>query len=287
MNVFGMMLGPSRYMVPRMASSNILSITASRSLSSSLVNQGPRSDKYWKLLKYVKPIDKTVYSAGEAIPKGVRLAKTKKMYPDYEYEPTFFKRQNRGLFGGLQRKRSKNCSTKGFNKTLREHLPNIQRAKLWSETLNKSLSLKVSTKVLKTITKEGGLDSYLLKDKPARIKTLGVLGWKLRYDVMKRQEKNQLPKTSNYQVQYIHKDGKQIKVGKYKLLDILYDYVRRDSYYPIKIVDFKKAHYHLTIEEVVEKLESYSYDFTPVIVNPRTQQGVEANEAKDARELQA
>ena len=66
-----------------------------------------------------------------------------------------FKRQNRGLYGGLQRKRSKSCS-EYLNKTLRAHRPNVQWTKLWSETLNKRLRLRVATRVLKTISKEGG-----------------------------------------------------------------------------------------------------------------------------------
>lgn len=31
---------------------------------------------------------------------------------------------------------------------------------------------------------EGGLDKYLLSDKPGRIKELGMFGWELRYKVM-------------------------------------------------------------------------------------------------------
>lgn len=36
-----------------------------------------------------------------------------------------------------------------------------------------------------TIDKVGGLDEYLLSTKPARLKSLGPYGWKLRYDLMK------------------------------------------------------------------------------------------------------
>ena len=37
---------------------------------------------------------------------------------------------------------------------------------------------------MRTINKCGGLDQYLLGDKPARIKELGLFGWKLRWKVM-------------------------------------------------------------------------------------------------------
>ena len=37
---------------------------------------------------------------------------------------------------------------------------------------------------MRTIKKCGGLDQYLLGDKPARIKELGLFGWKLRWRVM-------------------------------------------------------------------------------------------------------
>jgi large subunit ribosomal protein L28 len=37
---------------------------------------------------------------------------------------------------------------------------------------------------MRTIRKCGGLDQYLLGDKPARIKELGLFGWRLRWRVM-------------------------------------------------------------------------------------------------------
>lgn len=39
--------------------------------------------------------------------------------------------------------------------------------------------------MLRTIDKVGGLDAYLLGDKPARIKELGVEGWRLRWKVLR------------------------------------------------------------------------------------------------------
>ena len=42
----------------------------------------------------------------------------------------------------------------------------------------------MTTRVLRTIDKCGGLDEYVLGEKPARIKELGMLGWSLRWSVM-------------------------------------------------------------------------------------------------------
>lgn len=223
-------------------------------------------EKYFKILKYAKPVDTKKYKEGDSL-KGVAVMPFKPKYPVYEYEAMFFKRQNRGLYGGLQRKRSKSCSESG-NKNLRAHRPNIVKTKLWSETLNKSIQTRVSTKVLKTITREGGLDRYLTKDKPARIKTLGLKGWKLRYDVLKKKEEDSLPFVNKdgkqQKVWYVHPDGRNFIVGRQKLLRELYEYTRRDSYRPLEWRLFLSNHSYLTFKEVVDKLEGYNYDFSVV-----------------------
>lgn len=38
--------------------------------------------------------------------------------------------------------------------------------------------------MLRTVDKVGGLDEYLLGEKPARLKELGMAGWKLRWRIM-------------------------------------------------------------------------------------------------------
>jgi large subunit ribosomal protein L28 len=50
--------------------------------------------------------------------------------------------------------------------------------------LDRELEIKVQHRVLRTIRKVGGLDQYVLGDKPARIKELGLFGWRLRWKVM-------------------------------------------------------------------------------------------------------
>lgn len=50
------------------------------------------------------------------------------------------------------------------------------------------IKVRVTTRVLRTIDKCGGLDEYLLGEKAARIKDLGVGGWKLRWRIMQTEK---------------------------------------------------------------------------------------------------
>ncbi|OJD14498.1 hypothetical protein AJ78_05148 [Emergomyces pasteurianus Ep9510] len=106
--------------------------------------------------------------------------------PEYPYGAArFFKQSNTGLYGGSTIQFGNKIS-KGRNKgkTRRTWKPNIRHEELYSEALGKTLKLKVQHRVLRTIKKVGGLDQYLLGDKPARIKELGIFGWNLRWKVM-------------------------------------------------------------------------------------------------------
>lgn len=53
-----------------------------------------------------------------------------------------------------------------------------------SKSLGVEMTLPVAARVSRTIRKCGGLDEYLLGPKPARVKELGLLGWKLRWLVL-------------------------------------------------------------------------------------------------------
>ena len=48
------------------------------------------------------------------------------------------------------------------NKTRRRFLPNLQSVSLLSETLGATVTLRVSTRGLRTIEHNGGLDAYLV-----------------------------------------------------------------------------------------------------------------------------
>ncbi|WEW60827.1 hypothetical protein PRK78_006315 [Emydomyces testavorans] len=106
--------------------------------------------------------------------------------PPYPYGPRrTFKQADSGLYGGATIQFGNKIS-RGRNegKTRRIWKPNIRKEKLYSEALGKWLNLKVQHRVLRTINKVGGLDQYLLGDKPARIKELGMFGWGLRWKIM-------------------------------------------------------------------------------------------------------
>lgn len=75
-------------------------------------------------------------------------------------------------------------SEKFENKSRRTWKPNIRTKRLWSASLAKFLRLRVQAKVLRTIDKVGGLDEYLLGERPGRIKELGMGGWMLRWRIM-------------------------------------------------------------------------------------------------------
>ena len=49
------------------------------------------------------------------------------------------------------------------NRTKRKFLPNLQNVKLYSQSLEKYLNLKITVRTMKSVEKNGGIDSYLLK----------------------------------------------------------------------------------------------------------------------------
>ncbi|KAK5086142.1 hypothetical protein LTR70_000218 [Exophiala xenobiotica] len=115
------------------------------------------------------------------------LAQTDPLMPVYPYRANVhFQEANQGLYGGASIQ-SGNKISDGRNKgkTLRKWYPNVRVEKLRSTALNVEMAIPTTARVMRTITKCGGLDEYLLGEKPARIKELGLLGWKLRWLVLK------------------------------------------------------------------------------------------------------
>lgn len=55
------------------------------------------------------------------------------------------------------------------NKQSRRFLPNLQNVSFLSETLNRSISLRVTTSAIRTVEANGGIDSYLLNAKPCKL----------------------------------------------------------------------------------------------------------------------
>ncbi len=57
------------------------------------------------------------------------------------------------------------------NKTRRRFLPNLQASTVYSESLGRSLRLRVTTAALRTIEHKGGLDAWLTSAKAADLTT--------------------------------------------------------------------------------------------------------------------
>ena len=106
--------------------------------------------------------------------------------PPYPYGPRrTFKQADSGLYGTTSILFGNKISQgRNKGKTRRIWKPNVRKEKLYSNALEKEVDVKVTHHVLRTIRKVGGLDEYLLGDKPARIKELGIYGWGLRWKVM-------------------------------------------------------------------------------------------------------
>lgn len=73
-------------------------------------------------------------------------------------------RRKWGLYGGKHVIFGNNVSH-SVRRTRRKWNPNVQSKKLWSDALGRWVKLRVTTYVLRSIDKFGGLDNYLLHPK--------------------------------------------------------------------------------------------------------------------------
>ncbi|KAI1447295.1 hypothetical protein F5Y02DRAFT_42755 [Annulohypoxylon stygium] len=105
--------------------------------------------------------------------------------PDYPYGRfQTYKQANLGLYGG-QKIRFGNVIAERYGNKSRTHwLPNRHMKRLWSPSLNAFIRTRLTTRVLKTIDRLGGIDEYLLGSKAQRIKELGPAGWALRWKII-------------------------------------------------------------------------------------------------------
>jgi large subunit ribosomal protein L28 len=55
------------------------------------------------------------------------------------------------------------------NKTKRRFLPNVQHTSVYSETLGRQIRLRVTTRGLRTIEINGGIDNWLLSLAPTKV----------------------------------------------------------------------------------------------------------------------
>lgn len=194
--------------------------------------------------------------------------------PPYPYgEAVVYKQSNRGLYGGKTIQRGRQISEFG-NRNLRTYHPNVHWHKLWSEALGKCIRIRAVASVLRTITKEGGLDNYLIKDKAARIKELGPAGWSLRYKVLNRLEAKArvVPKfieeVDGHKI-YAHYKDLRITRGRLGLLRTLYTHQKGvitvgTHSETVSFKRFMSTHKDVSIAEVLEKLEASGYDLSKV-----------------------
>lgn len=237
--------------------------------------------RQWRLVENRRIAQQPVYRVGDIKPLWV--PKEDKKFPDYKYgESRIFKQSDKGLYGASFVQYGNNVA-ESKAKTRRRWLPNVIRKGLWSETLNRKLSLRMTAKVLRTISKEGGIDNYLTKDKSARIKELGPTGWKLKYLIMSKNEQ-ETNKPHKDAVTVTSEDGKpvtiyynetvngsplKVTVGKRKLLKYLFPLERqqvRESYGDLTYKEFLDTHQNLQIQQLLERLDKHGFDLKSVSI---------------------
>ena len=72
------------------------------------------------------------------------------------------------------------------NRTKRRFIPNLQNVKLYSGTLQKYINLNITIRTMKTVEKNGGLDSYLIKTSN---KNLAETAIKIKKQILKNNQK--------------------------------------------------------------------------------------------------
>ena len=72
------------------------------------------------------------------------------------------------------------------NRTKRRFIPNLQNVKLYSGTLQKYINLNITIRTMKTVEKNGGLDSYLIKTSN---KNLAETAIKIKNEILKNNKK--------------------------------------------------------------------------------------------------
>ncbi|CCK70829.1 mitochondrial 54S ribosomal protein bL28m KNAG_0F01610 [Huiozyma naganishii CBS 8797] len=230
-------------------------------------SEGNILQRGWRLVESRRVAERPVYRVGDDRP--IYIPREALKYPDYPYgDPTVFKQSSRGLYGGAV-KQFGNRISESKHKIRRTWMPNIIRKSLWSEALNRLVRMRLTAKVYRTISKEGGLDRYLLKDKPARVKELGPFGWRLRYDVLKALEKGApvekaaVPSVPQFEGEI---GGKQVSVHctRGKLLHLLYPLERLEQEslgnQTFTRRKFREMYYKFDVKQVLEKLNEYEYD---------------------------
>ena len=72
------------------------------------------------------------------------------------------------------------------NRTKRRFIPNLQNVKLYSGTLQKYINLNITVRTMKTVEKNGGLDSYLIKTSNRNLADSAI---KIKKQILKNNQK--------------------------------------------------------------------------------------------------
>ena len=72
------------------------------------------------------------------------------------------------------RTRSGHSVSHSNRKTNRRFDPNLQQASLYSDVLRRRVGLRITTRALRSVTKNGGLDAYLLSVADAKLAPEGL-----------------------------------------------------------------------------------------------------------------
>ena len=68
------------------------------------------------------------------------------------------------------------------NRTNRRFVPNLQKVTLYSDALRKEVKLRISTRALRSVQHNSGLDNYLLSREDAKLAPVGL---KLKHQIQK------------------------------------------------------------------------------------------------------
>lgn len=73
------------------------------------------------------------------------------------------------------------------NRTKRRFLPNLQHVKLFSKSLNEYLTFNISVRTMRSVEKNGGLDTYLCKTSNRNLASPAL---KIKKQILKALKKN-------------------------------------------------------------------------------------------------
>ena len=72
------------------------------------------------------------------------------------------------------------------NRTKRRFIPNLQNVKLYSGSLQKYISMNITVRTMKTVEKNGGLDTYLIKTSNRNLADTAI---KIKKQILKNNKK--------------------------------------------------------------------------------------------------